>query len=260
MILQRIVEHKREELTERKAAVPEPELRRHAVSAPPPADFAAALTAPGVSLIAEIKRASPSAGPLRADFDPLALARTYVQNGARALSVLTDERFFGGTLAHLTAVKAVSSSPALCKDFFLDPYQLYEARAAGADAVLLIVAILDDVQLADLLTLTRELSMAALVEVHDEGELDRALAVGPRIVGVNNRDLRDFSVRLETTLRLRPRIPDGTIVVAESGIHTRADVQRLAEAGVDAVLVGTALMRAADVGAKVRELVGWNRP
>ena len=265
MILEAIVAYKREELQRRKAQHPLAEVRRRAEEAPPPRDFAAAIRRPSardaVRLIAEVKRASPSRGTFRADLDPVALAETYVANGARALSVLTDERFFQGRLEELTAVRQHletlgRAAPILRKDFLFDPYQVYEARAAGADAVLLIVAILEDTQLADLLALARELGMAALVEVHDREELERALAVGPRVIGVNNRDLRDFHVDLGTTERLRPFVPGATILVAESGIHTAADVQRLARVGVDAVLVGEALVTAEDTAARVRELSG----
>lgn len=255
MILDTIVAHKREELQTLKVRQPLAELRAAVERAPRTRDFAAALAAPGVRLIAEIKRASPSKGVFQADLEPVGLATTYVENGASAIAVLTDERFFQGHLDDLRRVKrAYPNVPVLRKDFLVDPYQVYEARAAGADAVLLIVAVLDDGLLADLLALTRELGTHALVEVHDEAELDRALKVEPPVIGINNRDLRDFTVDLATTERLHRLIPDGTIIVAESGIHATADVQRLARAGVDAVLVGEALVTAEDTGAKVREL------
>ncbi|MFQ5343084.1 MAG: indole-3-glycerol phosphate synthase TrpC [Anaerolineae bacterium] len=255
MILDTIVAHKREELKALKARRPLSELRADAGSTPPARDLAAALAAPGVRLIAEIKRASPSKGVFRADLDPVALAETYVNNGAGAISVLTDEHFFQGHLDDLRRVKrAYPAVPVLRKDFVIDPHQVYEARAAGADAVLLIVAVLADDLLADLLSLTHKLGMEALVEVHNEGELNRALKTEPRVIGINNRDLRDFTVDLRTTERLRQLIPGGTIVVAESGIHTAADVQRLARAGVDAILVGEALVTAEDAAAKAQEL------
>jgi indole-3-glycerol phosphate synthase len=224
--------------------------------APPPRDMAAALRAPGISLIAEIKRASPSKGPLRLDLDPQSLAQAYEANGASAISVLTDARFFGGSLQDLRAARQAVDLPVLRKEFVLDPYQVYEAQAAGADALLLIVAALEDAQLESLYRLTRDLGLTALIEVHDEGELQRALALSPRVVGINNRDLRTFEVHLETTERLRPAIPDEVVVVAESGIRTAADVARLAYCGVDAMLVGESLLRAQDAGAKVRELLG----
>ncbi|MFQ5592558.1 MAG: indole-3-glycerol phosphate synthase TrpC [Anaerolineae bacterium] len=255
MILDTIVAHKREELEALKSQQPPAEVRAAAGNAPPAGDFAAALAAPGVQLIAEIKRASPSKGVFRATLDPVALAETYVENGAGAISVLTDKRFFQGHLDDLRRVKrAYPDVPVLRKDFVIDPYQVYQARAAGADAVLLIVAVLADDLLADLLILAHELGMDALVEVHNEDELNRALKTGPRVIGINNRDLRDFTVDLRTTERLRQLIPDGTIVVAESGIHTAADVQRLARAGVDAILVGEALVTAEDAAAKAQEL------
>lgn len=254
-ILERIVEHKRVEVARRQATVPLAEARRRAEAQAKPRDFTAALASPGIALIAEVKKASPSKGVLRADFDPVSLAQIYAANGARAISVLTDEHFFQGHLEYLTAVRDAVPRPCLRKDFVIDPYQVYEARAAGADAVLLIAAILEPSPLRDLQTLACELGMAALVEVHDEPELEKALWAEPAIVGVNNRDLKSFKVDLGVTLRLRPHIPGGTIVVAESGIHTRDDVRRLAEARIDAILVGEALVVAEDVGAKVRELV-----
>jgi len=261
LILDDILHYKRtEELPRRKRRRPEAMLRAQAKLASPPLDFRAALLQTGVSLIAEIKRASPSRGLLRPRFDVAELARTYVENGAVALSVLTDARFFQGKPDHLITARAAMQEagrnvPVLRKDFIFDPYQVYEARALGADALLLIVAALSDRQLRDLLALTHRLKMQALVEVHDERELERALAAEPRIIGINNRDLTTFQVDLDTTLRLRPHVPADVVVVSESGIHTRADVQRLADAGVDAMLVGTALVRATDVGAKVRELI-----
>lgn len=254
-ILEEIIAWKRGEIGRHKHARPVEAVRAGAALAPPPRDFAAALRSPGVSLIAEVKRASPSKGLLCHDFDAVALARAYEDNGAAAISVLTDQHFFQGHLNHLRAVRQKVRLPVLRKDFILDPYQVYESRLAGADAVLLIVAALSDGDLKALYQLVHELGMAALVEVHNEAELERALQIGPRIVGVNNRDLRTFEVDLETTARLRPLIPTDVVLVAESGIHTRADVARLAAIGADAMLVGEALVRAPDVGHKVRELV-----
>ncbi len=253
-ILDRIIAHKWVEVAERQAVMPLAEVRRRAEAQARPRDFAGALAGPGIALIAEVKKASPSKGLLRADFEPVDLAQIYAAHGARAISVLTDERFFQGRLDYLTAIRDTVPLPCLRKDFVVDPYQVYEARAAGADAVLLIAAILERHQLRDLQALVWELGMAALVEVHDEGELETALWAQPRLIGINNRDLKTFEVDLGVTLRLRPRIPGGTIVVAESGIRTRADVRQLADAGVDAILVGEALVVADDVGAKVREL------
>lgn len=254
-ILEEIIAWKRGEIGRHKHARPVEAVRAGAALAPPPRDFAAALRSPGVSLIAEVKRASPSKGLLCHDFDAVALARAYEDNGAAAISVLTDQHFFQGHLNHLRAVRQKVRLPVLRKDFILDPYQVYESRLAGADAVLLIVAALSDGDLKALYQLVHELGMVALVEVHNEAELERALQIGPRIVGVNNRDLRTFEVDLETTARLRPLIPTDVVLVAESGIHTRADVARLAAIGADAMLVGEALVRAPDVGHKVRELV-----
>ena len=252
-ILDEIIAHKREAIALQKQSKPLEAWRAEAEAAPPPRDFLAALRAPGVSLIAEVKKASPSKGLLCPDFDPVRLARTYAANGAAAISVLTDARFFQGSLDDLRAVRQAVDVPVLRKDFVVDVYQVYEARAAGADAVLLIVAALDDATLRDLYALIRRLDMAALIEVHNAAELDRALALHPRLIGVNNRDLRTFHVTLDTTAALRPRIPDDIILVAESGIHTPEDVARLAALNVDAMLVGEALVTARDVGEKVRQ-------
>lgn len=260
MILDRIVAVKREEVAAAKRQRPVAELQARAAEAPPVRNFAAALRQPGrVSLIAEVKKASPSKGVLRADFDPVAIARTYAANGAAAVSVLTDETFFQGQPGFLAAIRDAVALPLLRKEFILDPYQLYESRALGADAVLLIVAILSRGELHDLLALSRELGLACLVEVHTEAELEVALGAEADLIGLNNRDLHTFRTTLDTTFRLRPLVPAGRIVVSESGISTREDVQRLAEVGVEAILVGEALLRAADIGAKVRELVGVER-
>jgi indole-3-glycerol phosphate synthase len=266
-ILDEIMDWKRQEVARQKGARPLAAVREDLAGAPPPLDLLAALNGRGsgrVRLIAEIKRASPSKGLLCPGLDAAALAGEYEANGAAAISVLTDEHFFQGSLDDLRAVRRQVRLPLLRKDFIFDPYQVYEARAAGADAVLLIVAALDDGDLAALYRLVRELGMAALVEAHDAAELARALRLGPRLVGINNRDLRTFEVHLETTIRLRPLLPAGVTLVAESGVRTRADVDRLAAAGVDAVLVGEALVRAGHTGAasmsgaagrRVRELV-----
>jgi indole-3-glycerol phosphate synthase len=256
-ILDRIINWKRDEVARHKQAQPIEAIQAGMALAPPPRDFAAALRAPGVSLIAEVKRASPSKGLLRPNLNPVALAREYERNGATAISVLTDEHFFQGSLDHLRAVRQSIDLPVLRKDFLIDAYQVYEARAAGADAVLLIAAALSDDDLKPLHQLVQQLGMAALVEVHNGAELERALAVvDPAVVGVNNRDLRTFEVDLETTARLRPRVPPGVILVSESGVHTSGDVARLAAIGADAMLVGEALVQATDVGHKVRQLTG----
>ena len=258
-ILDEIFAYKHQEVAERQAARPLAEVRRDAEAAAPVLDFVGALRnqTNGPALIAEVKCASPSRGLLAKNFDPLRLASTYQANGAAAISVLTDERYFKGHLDYLRQIaKSSPRLPLLRKDFLCDPYQVYEARAAGADAVLLIAAYLDLPALCDLHALARELGMAPLVEVHSREELDMALRADPVLLGVNNRDLRDFTVRLETTLTLRPFVPPGVCLVAESGIHTAADIARLGEAGVDAILVGEALVTAPDVAAKVRELAG----
>jgi indole-3-glycerol phosphate synthase len=255
-ILQQIVDEKLRELEQRKIARPQAELERACASLVPPRDFEAALRPPrgGVRLIAEVKRASPSRGEFTGSFDSAALARAYAGHGAAAISVLTDEKFFKGHLDHLAAVRRVVDVPLLRKDFTIDEYQLWEARAAGGDAVLLIVAILDPARLRGFLNAAKALGLAALVEVHTRPELDAALAAGATIIGVNNRDLRTFETRIETTLELLPHIPPGPVVVSESGFFTAADVRRVIEAGAHAVLVGEALVRAQDVGSKVREL------
>ena len=210
----------------------------------------------GVALIAEVKKASPSAGVIRPDFDPVRIATAYEQAGAAVLSVLTDEQFFQGKLEYLRLIRESVRLPLLRKDFIIDELQLYEAVAGGADAVLLIAAILDDVQLRAYRQLAAHLKLAALVEVHDEPELARAVAAGAELIGINNRNLKTFQVDLGTTERLAAQIPPGTLIVAESGIHTRADVDRVAAAGVHAILVGESLMRSADIAGKVKELVG----
>lgn len=257
-ILDEIFAYKREEVAARRQAAPLSAVREAAEQAALPLDFIAALRAAPrrPALIAEVKCASPSRGVMVKDFEPLHLAEVYRQNGASAISVLTDERYFHGHLDYLRDIARLPSRPPLLrKDFICDPYQVYEARAAGADCVLLIAAYLDRPQLGDLHALASELNMAALVEVHSRAELESALTCGPQLVGINNRDLRDFTVRLETTLSLLSLVPEGVTLVSESGIHTREDVVRLAAAGVDAILVGEALVSAADVAAKVRSLL-----
>jgi indole-3-glycerol phosphate synthase len=233
------------------------ELRAAAAEAPPTRGFAAALSRPGeVRLLAEVKRRSPSAGAIRPGADPVEIALAYEAGGAAALSVLTDEAFFGGSLEALRAVRAAVGIPVLRKDFVIDAAQVYEARAAGADAILLIVRILDDTLLVELHGLAVRLGMDVLVEVHDGAELERALAAGSRLVGVNNRDLRTFRTDLGVTRRLAADVPAGVTLVAESGIRTAEDVLSLGAEGVDAVLVGESLMRQADVRAATAALVG----
>jgi indole-3-glycerol phosphate synthase len=263
--LTRILDHKRTEVARQMLKVPLEHLQGRLGSAPPVRDFAKALQQPDrVALIAEVKKASPSKGVLIENFEPLALAQTYAENGASAISVLTDTRFFQGSLKYLEGIRdlpevAIARAvPLLRKDFVLDPYQLYEARVYGADAALLIVAALDDQTLTSLLELTHQLGMQALVEVHDEEELDRALAAGSRIIGVNNRNLHTFETTLEATERIAARLPNDQrpVLVSESGIFTPADIARVRECGVDAVLIGEALVKAPDTAAKVRELTG----
>jgi indole-3-glycerol phosphate synthase len=258
-ILEEIFAHKRVEVERQRSLRPLTEVRASAEKTAGALNFTAALRrAEGQrpALIAEVKCASPSRGLLAASFDPIGLAQTYQQNGASAISVLTDERYFKGSLAYLSQIAALQPRlPLLRKDFILDPYQVYEARAAGADALLLIAAYLEPGLLADLHALTGELGMAALVEVHSEGEMETALkSCQPGLLGINNRDLRDFSVSLATTWRLAPLAPAGACLVAESGIHTPADVEDVMTAGIDAVLVGEALVTAAEPAAKVRSL------
>lgn len=245
-----------------KAATPLEAVRRAADAAPPARPLAAHLRTPGkVTVIAEIKRASPVKGLLREEFDPVALARAYTRGGAVAISVITEGEFFRGSPAFLPAVREATPLPLLRKDFIFDPYQIYESRALGADAVLLIASILDRARLASLLALTRELGMEALVEVHTEEELRRVLAAGARLVGINNRDLRSFRTDLHTTFALRRHIPDPEVtVVSESGIRTPEDLRRLAAAGVHAALIGEALMRAPDPEAFLRELLEGGFP
>jgi len=258
-MLEQMLDHKRAEVAERRREVPLTEVRRLAETAPPARDFLARLRGERVALLAEVKRASPSRGSLAPALEPAALAQLYERAGAAAISVLTDRRFFAGSLADLTQARGATTLPVLRKDFVLDEYQVYEARAAGADALLLIVAALPDERVRDLLALSRQLGLRCLVETHSAGEVERALACGAEIVGINNRDLRTFAVDLATGERLAPLVPANCAVVCESGIHAPADVERLAAAGADAVLVGEALVTAADTAAAARALVAVPR-
>jgi indole-3-glycerol phosphate synthase len=256
-ILDEIVASKRREVEAARRQQLLEELEDQAAAAPPVRDFRSALAGPGpIRLIAEIKKASPSAQVIRADFNPVAIARTYEQHGACCLSVLTDAPYFQGHLEDLAQVRATVAIPLLRKDFLIDEYQVVEARSAGADAVLLIAEILDDALLRRLLERARYLGMAALVEFHEATNLPRVLASGANLIGINNRDLRHFDTDLEHTLRLRDRIPPDVVLVSESGIRSRRDVERLEAAGISAVLVGESLMRAPDIGLAVEQLLG----
>jgi len=256
-ILDQIVATKRVEIARAKAAVPEAELRAALADAPPVRNFFNPLAAPGpIKLIAEVKKASPSAGVIRAYFDPVEIAKTYEAHGATCISVLTDERHFQGRLEYLAQIRAAVALPVLRKDFILDVYQLVEARAAGADAVLLIAECLDDCNLRKLFNSACELGMTPLVELYEPENLQRVFDAGATLIGVNNRNLHTFEVDLEHTIRMRQRVPDECVLVGESGIKSHADVRRLEAAGVDAILVGESLMRESDIGAAVDRLLG----
>ncbi len=259
-ILQRILATKRAELDAARAVLPARELEARARAAPPPRDFVGALRAKiaagRAAVIAEIKRASPSRGLLRADFDPAAIARSYQAGGAACLSVLTDRQYFQGAPEHLVAARGACALPVLRKDFILDAYQLYESRAMGADCILLIAAALAPQAMRALEDAARELGMAVLVEVHDAAQLEAALGLATPLIGINNRDLRSFETRLETTLTLLSRVPADRIVVTESGILTAADVGKMRAHGVHAFLIGEAFMRAAHLERALSELFG----
>jgi indole-3-glycerol phosphate synthase len=259
-ILDRIMETKQREIAAARALAADGELERRVADLPPTRDFTAAVGRAGqVNVVAEVKKASPSAGVIRADFDPVAIASAYASHGAAAISVLTDVDYFQGSLSYLTAVHRAVPVPVLRKDFVLDRYQLLEARAAGADAALLIAECLPGNRLATLQREATELGLHTLVELHDAEELPRVLACGAKVIGINNRDLRTFTTRLEHTLDLMVKIPADRVVVSESGIRTHADLLRLGAAGARAVLVGESLMRAADIGAALDELRGVSR-
>jgi len=258
MILDEIVAHNRHELENRQRGFPLAEVRRAALEQPPALDFAAALQGDQVRLIAEVKRASPSKGVIRPDLDPVEIAKVYASNGASAISVLTETKHFHGSLQCLRGIRDALGEkrvPLLRKDFLFDPYHIYESRAYGADALLLIIAILKPGELKELLFLSHQLGMKCLVEVHNEAELAVALRTEARIIGINNRNLDTLEVDLNTTKRLRPFIPSDRIVVSESGIRSHADVEMLRHLRVDAILVGEALMSAPDIAAKMEELL-----
>jgi indole-3-glycerol phosphate synthase len=257
-ILERIVEKKKDRLSFARSRTPLAELKSRIRDAGKPRDFRRAVSGAGgtVRLIAEIKQVSPSKGLIRKDFDHLAIARIYEEKKVDAISVITEEDFFQGRLDYLGDVKRLVSRPVLRKDFVFDEYQIYEARAAGADALLLIAALLGTGQSADYLALAQELGMAVLFEVHDHAELEKALTIAAPIVGINNRNLRTMAVDPSTSLELKKEIPEGRTVVSESGIRTREDVLKVASAGIDAILVGTCLMESPDIGAKIDLLRG----
>jgi indole-3-glycerol phosphate synthase len=256
-ILARLVLEARQDLQRRRNLVGSDQFER-SVAAYTPKDFAASLRRPGLAVIAEMKQRTPTMGVLSERYSPADLAHVYTEGGAAALSVLTHMASFGGRPEHVRAARDATELPILRKDFITDPFEVAEARASGADAVLLIVAALERPQLVDLLAVTRSRGMAAVVEVHDEREAHAALESGARIVGVNHRDLRTFDVDLGLTERLRERIPADVVLVAESGIHSAEDARRLREAGADAILVGEELMRSPDPAARIKELTGWS--
>ena len=257
MILDQIVANSKRELEAKRRLLTPQEVQRTALKQPPPLDFASALRGDRLRLIAEVKRASPSKGTIRPDFNPVAIAKIYADNGAAAISVLTETKYFQGSLNYLKDIKSAVGNrlPLLRKDFIFDPYQVYESRAYGADGLLLIVAILTSEKLKELLQLSHSLGMSCLVEVHNEAELDIALNNGAMVIGINNRDLRTFTVDITTTQRLRPLIPSDRTVVSESGIKDRSDMEKLRQWGVDAVLIGEAFMSTPDIAARMRELL-----
>jgi len=258
MVLERIVTDNLAELEVRKRSFPLAELRRVALEQSPLLDLASALRADRIQLIAEVKKASPSRGIIRPDFNPVEIAQTYASNGASAISVLTEPRYFQGSLNHLKSIRNALGNkrlPLLRKEFLCDPYHIYESRAYGADSLLLIVAILTPERLNELIGLSYELGLSCLVEVHNEAELEIALMSQARIIGINNRDLSTLTVDLATTERLRPLIPPDRIVVSESGIKDRSDMEKLKKWGIDAVLIGESLMSATDIVAKMEELL-----
>jgi indole-3-glycerol phosphate synthase len=258
MILDQIVADSLRELEARKRGFPLEELKRVALDQSPPLDFASALRGDRIQLIAEVKKASPSRGIIRHDFNPVEIAQTYASNGASVISVLTEARYFQGSLNHLRDIRSALGNkrlPLLRKDFIHDSYQIYESRAYGADSLLLIVAILTPENLGKLLWLSHQLGMSCLVEVHNKTELKIALSSGARVIGINNRDLNTFTVDITTTKRLRLLIPKDRIVVSESGIKNRGDIEKIRQLDVDAVLIGESLLSAPDIAAKMKELL-----
>lgn len=255
-MLDKIVAQKREEVKQRKTVATMAYLQERVAQQKPAVDFALALKGDHIRLIAEVKQASPSRGILTSNFSPTKLARTYAEGGAAAISVLTEANYFGGNIEHLATIREAVGLPLLRKDFIFDPYQVYESRAYGADALLLIATILSQGQLKELISLSHSVGLKCLVEVHNEGEVERAVLSAAEIIGINNRDLNTFAVDINTTRRLRPLVPKEKITVSESGIKNRKDIEKLRKWRVDAVLVGEALVTASDVRAKMKELIG----
>jgi len=254
-MLDKIISRKREEVEQRKKILALGQLKKRIAQQKPPLNFARALKGEHIWLIAEVKQASPSRGILSKNFNPVELATTYAQGGANAISVLTEVNYFKGSIDHLAAIREVVKLPLLRKDFIFDPYQVYESRAYGADALLLIAATLSQEQLQELLSLSHSLSLKCLVEVHNEIDVERTLLSGAEIIGINNRDLNTFTVDINTTGQLRPLIPQQKIVVAESGIKNRKDIEKLMDWRVNAVLIGEALVTASDILIKMKELM-----
>ena len=254
-MLDRIIAQKRQEIEQRKKIATMTYLQERIARQKPPLDIALTLKGDHIRLIAEVKQASPSRGMLRPNLNPVELAQTYAEGGAAAISVLTEANYFMGSIEHLAAIREVVGLPLLRKDFIFDPYQVYESRAYGADALLLIAAVLNQEQLKELVSLSHSLGLRCLVEVHNTDEVERAVLSGAEIIGINNRDLNTFTVDITTTRRLRPLIPQERIVISESGIKSKRDIEKLGKWGVDAVLVGEALVTAGDVWAKMKELL-----
>ena len=255
-MLDKIIAQKRQEIEQRKKIATMTYLQERIARQKPPLDIALTLKGDHIRLIAEVKQASPSRGMLRPNLNPVELAQTYAEGGAAAISVLTEANYFMGSIEHLAAIREVVGLPLLRKDFIFDPYQVYESRAYGADALLLIAAVLNQEQLKELVSLSHSLGLRCLVEVHNTDEVERAVLSGAEIIGINNRDLNTFTVDITTTRRLRPLIPQERIVISESGIKSKRDIEKLGKWGVDAVLVGEALVTASDVMAKMKELLG----
>jgi indole-3-glycerol phosphate synthase len=256
MFLQKILEHKKQEMAERKALLPLSELKGQLGETPAPLNFEEVIRSRQEALIAEVKRSSPSRGRIREDFEPMAIARAYAESGAAAISVLTEQRFFEGHDSFLRQVRRSVSVPLMRKDFIIDPYQIYETRVLGGDAILFIARALDAGPLGEFLRLSSELGLSSLVEIHDEVDLEKAVSAGARMIGINNRDLSTFSTDLETSIRLAPLLPKKVTVISESGIRTRRDIERLRAAGVHGFLVGETLMTAGDIAGKIKELLG----